>query len=65
MNNQLFNTIVSIQQDIYTNNGNLRTDVHYQEGYGAIFVREGQTLHPANILAAVSEQELFLRSHFM
>jgi hypothetical protein len=64
MSPDLFRAVLSIQQQIHRDNGGLRTDVHYQEGYGALVVPEGRSLHPANVILVISEPELQIRSHF-
>lgn len=52
-------TLTAIQSAIFRDHG-VHTDVHYREGYGALFVPEGAPLTPANVIVAVSEDELVL-----
>lgn len=49
--------LTAIQAVIHRNLG-VRTDVHYREGYGALFVPEGAPLTPANVIVAYSEEAL-------
>jgi hypothetical protein len=64
MNPNIFRALLSIQQDIHRNNNGLRTTVHYSEGQGALIVPEGRPLHPRNVILAVPEFELQVRSQF-
>lgn len=45
------------QRDIYDKSG-VRTDVYYQEGQGALFVREGDELTPGNVIMSVPYEVL-------
>ncbi len=53
----LSDTLIAIQSALHRDHG-VRTDVHYREGSGALFVPEGALLTPANVIAAYSESEL-------
>lgn len=55
--------IIAIQAQIYEQT-NRRTDAHYKEGYGVIFVPEGADLIPQNIITVVDEMQLRLMTHF-
>jgi hypothetical protein len=49
--------IIEIQRRIYEQTGR-RTDAHYKEGSGALFVLEGAELTPTNVIYAANEMEL-------
>jgi hypothetical protein len=49
--------IIEIQRRIFEQTGR-RTDAHYKEGSGALFVFEGAELTPTNVIYAANEMEL-------
>ncbi|EMT54782.1 hypothetical protein I532_04220 [Brevibacillus borstelensis AK1] len=49
--------LIVIQAAIHRTLG-VRTDAHYREGYGVLFVPEGAPLMPSNVIAAYSEEAL-------
>jgi hypothetical protein len=51
--NPFTNAIIHIQSHI-----GRRTDAHYREGYGCLFVPEGAPLTPHNVILTASEFEL-------
>ncbi|WAB24976.1 hypothetical protein M3_0025 [Lysinibacillus phage vB_LfM_LysYB1] len=51
---QLF---LKIQKKLFDKHG-FRTDAHYKEGYGVIFVPEGFPLLPSNAVQVYSEHEI-------
>lgn len=53
--------IIEIQRRIFAQTKR-RTDAHYREGYGALFVFEGALLVPQNIVYGADEMELTLLS---
>lgn len=53
--------IIEIQRRIFAQTGR-RTDVHYREGKGALFVYEGEPLDVRNVIYAADEMELTLLS---
>lgn len=54
--------IVEIQKGIYMKNNSLKTDAHYKEGYGVLFVPMGFPLQPQNIIHKAPIMELEMRS---
>lgn len=55
--NTYTDAITKIQRSIFEKTGR-RTDAHYQEGYGALFVFEGVPLTPQNVIYAADEMHL-------
>ncbi|WP_141431954.1 hypothetical protein [Bacillus sp. 03113] len=51
--------IIELQRRIYAQTGR-RTDAYYKEGYGALFVYEGDQLTPQNVIHRADELHLAL-----
>lgn len=56
----IYSAVNEIQREIYMKTYR-RTDTHYMEGYGALFVYEGDELTPNNVIYAADETELLMR----
>lgn len=56
----IYKAVVSIQKMIHDKTGQ-RTDAHYQEGQGALFVPENAPLTRQNVIYAAPEMELIMR----
>ena len=56
----IYRGVVAIQSKIYSQTQR-RTDAHYSEGQGALFVYEGEPLTPENVIYAADEMELIMR----
>ena len=56
----IYRAIVAIQKQIYTETQR-RTDAHYSEGQGALFVYEGAPLAVENVIYVADELELIMR----
>lgn len=52
--------VVRIQQQIYEQNKGLRTDAHYKEGKGVLFVPEFAPLIPQNVIFVADEMMLMM-----
>ena len=52
--------ILSIQEQIF-NETRARTDAHYEEGKGVLFVLEGQPLIERNVIYAADEMFLMMK----
>ena len=57
--NPYANEIIELQRQIFEQTGR-RTDAHYEEGKGVLFVTEGHALVPGNVILAVDEIQLRL-----
>jgi hypothetical protein len=53
--------LVGIQREFYEQYG-IRTDVYYQDGKGALFVREGAELIPSNVIYAMGDDLIRLNA---
>lgn len=60
MNPVIVRAVVNIQRKIHAENGGLRTDAHYSEGQGAIFVTEFSPLIPTNVIYVADEMTLIM-----
>lgn len=53
--------IINIQRKLFEKTGR-KTDAHYSEGQGALYVFMGESLTVANVIYAVSETELMMHA---
>ena len=59
----IYNGVVAIQFDLFMRTQR-RTDAHYSEGQGALFVYEGEPLTVENVIYVADEMELIMRGGF-
>lgn len=59
----IYRAVVAIQKQIYAETQR-RTDAHYSEGQGALFVYEGEPLTVENVMYVANELELIMRGGF-